>query len=434
MKTTTRTEGILPGARDGPRRRGTAPAAGRDRRGRRAVAGRAYSSCSGFSGRGDKDLAALERFADVEPWSGRRDDDARTADVPTRRRVRPDRRTPRRARTRPPARGGSPPPSPGPSRGPRRAHPVRRRRLSGRRRELRDRARRGRRRAPTCSRSACRTRTRWPTARRSSARRASRSPPARRWSGRSALIERIGAARPDLPARADGLCQPGHRRRRRRRPSRGAWPGPGAAGLIVADLTPDEGAPFEAVAREAGLAVVYLVAPTTPPDRRAAIAARSGGFLYCVSLVGVTGARTSLPSTVGAPRPRRREPCRPSRSPSGSASAGRPMSGRSRRPERMASSSPRRSSMRSARMAATSPAWRASSASCVRPPESMGHHGHMATFDERAKDWDTPERIARAGEAADAIRANVPLASTDRVRRHRGRDRSPRPGAARRHR
>ena len=39
----------------------------------------------------------------------------------------------------------------------------------------------------------------------------------------------------------------------------------------------------------------------------------------------------------------------------------------------------------------------------------------MATFDERAKDWDTPERIARAGEAADAIRANVPLASTDRV-------------------
>ena len=39
----------------------------------------------------------------------------------------------------------------------------------------------------------------------------------------------------------------------------------------------------------------------------------------------------------------------------------------------------------------------------------------MATFDERAKDWDTPERIARAAEAADAIRANVTLAPTDRV-------------------
>jgi tryptophan synthase alpha chain len=67
----------------------------------------------------------------------------------------------------------------------------------------------------------------------------------------------------------------------------------------VADLTPDEGAPFEAAARDAGLAVVYLVAPTTPPDRRRFIAGRTGGFLYCVSLVGVTGARRSLPRAVG---------------------------------------------------------------------------------------------------------------------------------------
>jgi tryptophan synthase alpha chain len=73
----------------------------------------------------------------------------------------------------------------------------------------------------------------------------------------------------------------------------------GASGIIVADLTPDEGEPFEAAAREAGLAVVYLVAPTTPPERRRLIAERTGGFLYCVSLVGVTGARRSLPRTVG---------------------------------------------------------------------------------------------------------------------------------------
>jgi tryptophan synthase alpha chain len=72
----------------------------------------------------------------------------------------------------------------------------------------------------------------------------------------------------------------------------------GAAGIIVADLTPDEGAPFERVAADAGLAVVYLVAPTTPPSRRKAIAERTGGFLYCVSLVGVTGARTTLPGHV----------------------------------------------------------------------------------------------------------------------------------------
>ena len=73
----------------------------------------------------------------------------------------------------------------------------------------------------------------------------------------------------------------------------------GASGIIVADLTPDEGGPFEAAATEAGLAVVYLVAPTTPPERRRFIAERTGGFLYCVSLVGVTGARRSLPRSVG---------------------------------------------------------------------------------------------------------------------------------------
>lgn len=112
------------------------------------------------------------------------------------------------------------------------------------------------------------------------------------------LIERIGAARPDLPivpmGYANQVIGGGEGEAVTRRLAAA-----GAAGLIVADLTPDEGGPFEVVARAAGLAVVYLIAPTTPPERRAAIASRSGGFLYCVSLVGVTGARTSLPRTVG---------------------------------------------------------------------------------------------------------------------------------------
>ena len=112
------------------------------------------------------------------------------------------------------------------------------------------------------------------------------------------LIEQIGAARPDLPlvpmGYANQVLGGGDGAAVARRLA-----GAGAAGLIVADLTPDEGAPFEAVARSAGLAVVYLVAPTTPPARRAEIAARSGGFLYCVSLVGVTGARSALPKSVG---------------------------------------------------------------------------------------------------------------------------------------
>jgi tryptophan synthase alpha chain len=111
------------------------------------------------------------------------------------------------------------------------------------------------------------------------------------------LIERIGAARPGLPlvpmGYANQVIGGGDGETVARRLA-----GAGAAGLIVADLTPDEGGPFEAVARTAELAVVYLVAPTTSPARRIMIASRSGGFLYCVSLVGVTGARTALPSTV----------------------------------------------------------------------------------------------------------------------------------------
>jgi tryptophan synthase alpha chain len=112
------------------------------------------------------------------------------------------------------------------------------------------------------------------------------------------LIERIAAARPSIPIVPMGYANQfiggGDGREAARRLSAA-----GAAGVIVADLTPDEGAPFESVACDNDLAVVYLVAPTTPPERRAAIAARSGGFLYCVSLVGVTGARSSLPATVG---------------------------------------------------------------------------------------------------------------------------------------
>jgi tryptophan synthase alpha chain len=112
------------------------------------------------------------------------------------------------------------------------------------------------------------------------------------------LIERIGAARPDLPlvpmAYANQVLGGGDGSIVARRLADA-----GAAGVIVADLTPDEGAAFEAVAREVGLAVVYLVAPTSAPERRRAIARRTGGFLYCVSLVGVTGARADLPETVG---------------------------------------------------------------------------------------------------------------------------------------
>ena len=112
------------------------------------------------------------------------------------------------------------------------------------------------------------------------------------------LVRRIARARPSVPlvtmGYANQLVGGGDGRERAR-----ALAAAGAAGTIVADLTPDEGAPFEAAAAEAGIAVVYLVAPTTSSGRRALVAARSGGFLYCVSLVGITGARASLPPEVG---------------------------------------------------------------------------------------------------------------------------------------
>lgn len=72
----------------------------------------------------------------------------------------------------------------------------------------------------------------------------------------------------------------------------------GVSGFILADLTPDEGEWLEAEAAELGIGIVYLVAPTTPPDRRAFVASRTQGFLYAVSLAGVTGARTELPAGV----------------------------------------------------------------------------------------------------------------------------------------
>jgi tryptophan synthase alpha chain len=112
------------------------------------------------------------------------------------------------------------------------------------------------------------------------------------------LVRQVARVRPGVPlvtmGYANQLMGGGDGRERAR-----ALAAAGAAGTIVADLTPDEGAPFEAAAAEAGIAVVYLVAPTTSPARRALVAARSGGFLYCVSLVGITGARTSLPPEVG---------------------------------------------------------------------------------------------------------------------------------------
>jgi tryptophan synthase alpha chain len=69
----------------------------------------------------------------------------------------------------------------------------------------------------------------------------------------------------------------------------------GVDGVIVPDLPAEESDDLIAAVEPAGIDVIFLVAPTTPDARLRAIAARARGFLYCVSLTGVTGARQSLP-------------------------------------------------------------------------------------------------------------------------------------------
>jgi tryptophan synthase alpha chain len=69
----------------------------------------------------------------------------------------------------------------------------------------------------------------------------------------------------------------------------------GLTGLIVPDLPIEESAALSSACRGASLSLVRLVTPTTPPERAARIAAETTGFLYCVSVAGVTGERVALP-------------------------------------------------------------------------------------------------------------------------------------------
>jgi tryptophan synthase alpha chain len=70
----------------------------------------------------------------------------------------------------------------------------------------------------------------------------------------------------------------------------------GVDGLIIPDLPPEEGAGMEKAAHENGIDVIYLLAPTSTAERIRLVAGHSRGFIYLVSVTGVTGARTRLPS------------------------------------------------------------------------------------------------------------------------------------------
>ena len=85
----------------------------------------------------------------------------------------------------------------------------------------------------------------------------------------------------------------------------------GASGLIVPDLPLEEAPAVLEACDGAGIALVPLVAPTTPDERLERIGARARGFLYTVSVAGTTGERVALVDRVrrrgrSAPRPGRR--------------------------------------------------------------------------------------------------------------------------------
>ena len=69
----------------------------------------------------------------------------------------------------------------------------------------------------------------------------------------------------------------------------------GVDGLIIPDLPPDEGFELEGIAKKRNVDLIYLLAPTSSDQRINLVAERARGFIYLVSVTGVTGARSSLP-------------------------------------------------------------------------------------------------------------------------------------------
>lgn len=69
----------------------------------------------------------------------------------------------------------------------------------------------------------------------------------------------------------------------------------GYAGAIVPDLLVEEAAPFAEICQQSDFSLIQLVTPTTPRERQVQIAESSSGFLYYVSVTGITGERSELP-------------------------------------------------------------------------------------------------------------------------------------------
>ncbi len=74
----------------------------------------------------------------------------------------------------------------------------------------------------------------------------------------------------------------------------------GVSGLIIPDLPPEEGSELETITQKQHLDLIYLLAPTSTDERIRLVAERSRGFIYLVSVTGVTGARKKLPEDLAS--------------------------------------------------------------------------------------------------------------------------------------
>jgi tryptophan synthase alpha chain len=74
----------------------------------------------------------------------------------------------------------------------------------------------------------------------------------------------------------------------------------GIDGLIIPDLPPEEGTELQRATVRHGLDLIYLLAPTSTDERTRLVAEKSSGFIYLVSVTGVTGARTELPKELSS--------------------------------------------------------------------------------------------------------------------------------------
>jgi len=73
----------------------------------------------------------------------------------------------------------------------------------------------------------------------------------------------------------------------------------GVDGVIIPDLPPDEAGELIKTAKKAGLATIFLLAPTSTEDRIKKVATASRGFIYYVSMTGITGAQILLDGSIG---------------------------------------------------------------------------------------------------------------------------------------